>query len=36
MSLKSKNSKKPILLLVDGHSLALEAFMHLAKGLMGV
>ncbi len=35
MSLKSKNSKKPILLLVDGHSLAFRSFYAFSKGIDG-
>jgi len=33
MSLKSENSKKPILLLVDGHSLAFRSFYAFSKGI---
>ncbi len=35
MSLKSENSKKPILLLVDGHSLAFRSFYAFSKGIDG-
>ena len=35
MSLKSVNSKKPILLLVDGHSLAFRSFYAFSKGIDG-
>jgi len=35
MSLKSENSKKPILLLVDGHSLAFRSFYAFTKGIDG-
>ena len=35
MSLKSKDSKKPILLLVDGHSLAFRSFYAFSKGVDG-
>ncbi len=35
MSLKSKDSKKPILLLVDGHSLAFRSFYAFSKGIDG-
>ncbi len=35
MSLKSGNSKKPILLLVDGHSLAFRSFYAFSKGIDG-
>ncbi len=35
MSLKPENSKKPILLLVDGHSLAFRSFYAFSKGLDG-
>ncbi len=35
MSLKFENSKKPILLLVDGHSLAFRSFYAFSKGIDG-
>ncbi len=35
MSLESENSKKPILLLVDGHSLAFRSFYAFSKGIDG-
>ena len=35
MSLESVNSKKPILLLVDGHSLAFRSFYAFSKGIDG-
>ncbi len=35
MSLKSENYKKPILLLVDGHSLAFRSFYAFSKGIDG-
>ena len=35
MILKSENSKKPILLLVDGHSLAFRSFYAFSKGIGG-
>ncbi len=35
MSLKSKDTKKPILLLVDGHSLAFRSFYAFSKGVDG-
>ena len=35
MSLKIKNSKKPILLLVDGHSLAFRSFYAFSKWIDG-
>ncbi len=35
MSLKSEDSKKPILLLVDGHSLAFRSFYAFSKGIDG-
>ncbi len=35
MSLKPENSKKPILLLVDGHSLAFRSFYAFSKGIDG-
>ena len=35
MSLKSQDSKKPILLLVDGHSLAFRSFYAFSKGVDG-
>ena len=35
MSLESKNSKKPTLLLVDGHSLAFRSFYAFSKGIDG-
>ena len=35
MSLKSENSKKPTLLLVDGHSLAFRSFYAFSKGIDG-
>ncbi len=35
MSLKLENSKKPILLLVDGHSLAFRSFYAFSKGIDG-
>ncbi len=35
MSLKSENSQKPILLLVDGHSLAFRSFYAFSKGIDG-
>ena len=35
MSLESGNSKKPILLLVDGHSLAFRSFYAFSKGIDG-
>ncbi len=35
MSLKTENSKKPILLLVDGHSLAFRSFYAFSKGIDG-
>ncbi len=35
MSLNSENSKKPILLLVDGHSLAFRSFYAFSKGIDG-
>ena len=35
MSLKFKDSKKPILLLVDGHSLAFRSFYAFSKGVDG-
>ena len=35
MSLKAENSIKPILLLVDGHSLAFRSFYAFSKGIDG-
>ena len=35
MSLKPEDSKKPILLLVDGHSLAFRSFYAFSKGIDG-